>query len=148
MSRPTASLTPAIEGELLDEADFLDWCSQLRLTTATREMVATIRSEQPARCVGGGRRNVAGRYRSRKMVFTIQLESHRVELPFVHEAENDVQVREYYDQPSSIPLVYRAANGRNLSVLHAADYFPAIKAAVDVEPARSPALSRRRPNLL
>ena len=110
-------------GELLDEADFLDWCSRLRLTPVAREMVATIRSEQPARCVGGGRRNVAGRYPSRKMGFTIQFESHRVELPFIYEAENDPQVLEYYDQPSSIPLVYRAANGRNLSVLHTADYF-------------------------
>ena len=108
---------------MLDEADFRSWCSRLRLTQAAREAIAAIRSGRPARCVGGGRRNVAGRYPSRKMGFTIQFESHRVELPFIYEAEHDSQVFEYYDQPSSIPLVYRAVNGRRLSVMHTPDYF-------------------------
>jgi transposase InsO family protein len=108
---------------LLDEADFRSWCSRLRLTQAAREAIAAIRSGRPARCVGGGRRNVAGRYPSRKMGVTIQFESHRVELPFIYEAEHDSQVFEYYDQPPSIPLVYRAVNGRRLSVMHTPDYF-------------------------
>lgn len=30
---------------------------------------------------------------------------------------------EYYDQPPSIPLAYRAANGRRLPVMHTPDYF-------------------------
>ena len=46
---------------MLDEADFRSWCSRLRLTQAAREAIAAIRSGRPARCVGGGRRNVAGR---------------------------------------------------------------------------------------
>jgi transposase InsO family protein len=108
---------------LLDEADFRSWCSRLRLTQTAREAIAAIRSGRPARCVGGGRRNVAGRYPSRKMGVTIQFESHRVELPFIYEAEYDSQVLEYYDQPPSIPLVYRAVNGRRLSVMHTPDYF-------------------------
>ena len=108
---------------MLDEADFLDWCSRLRLTQAAREAIAAIRCGRPARCVGGGRRNVAGRYPSRKMGVTIQFESHRVELPFIYELEHDSQVFEYYDQPPSIPLVYRAVNGRRLSVIHTPDYF-------------------------
>jgi putative transposase len=83
---------------LLDEANFRSWCSRLRLTQAAREAIAAIRSGRPARCVGGGRRNVAGRYPSRKMGVTIQFESHRVELPFIYEAEHDSQVFEYYDQ--------------------------------------------------
>ena len=57
------------------------------------------------------------------MGVTIQFESHRVELPFIYEAEYDSQVLEYYDQPPSIPLVYRAVNGRRLSVMHTPDYF-------------------------
>ena len=57
------------------------------------------------------------------MGVTIQFESHRVELPFIYEAEHDSQVLEYYDQPPSIPLVYRALNGRRLSVMHTPDYF-------------------------
>ena len=108
---------------MLDEADFRSWCSRLSLTQAAREAIAAIRSGRPARCVGGGRRNVAGRYPSRKMGVTIQFESHRVELPFIYEAEYDSRVFEYYDQPPSIPLVYRAVNGRRLSVMHTPDYF-------------------------
>jgi hypothetical protein len=54
---------------------------------------------------------------------TIQFESHRVELPFVYEMEHDPEVLEYYDQPPSIPLAYKAGNGRRLSVLHTPDYF-------------------------
>ena len=108
---------------MLDEADFRSWCSRLRLTQTAREAIAAIRSGRPARCVGGGRRNVAGRYPSRKMGVTIQFESHRVELPFIYEVEHDSQVLEYYDQPPSIPLVYRAVNGRRLSVMHTPDYF-------------------------
>ena len=57
------------------------------------------------------------------MGVTIQFESHRVELPFIYEAEHDSQVFEYYDQPPSIPLFYRASNGRRLSVMHTPDYF-------------------------
>ncbi len=64
-----------------DKADFLGWCSRLRLTETAREVVAVIRFGQPARCVGGGRRNVAGRYPSRKMGVTIQFERHRVSYP-------------------------------------------------------------------
>lgn len=108
---------------MLDEANFRDWCSRLRLTQAARETIAAIRSGRPTRCVGGGRRNVAGRFPSRKMGVTIQFESHRVELPFIYEAEHDSGVLEYYDQPPSIPLSYRAANGRRLSVTHTPDYF-------------------------
>lgn len=57
------------------------------------------------------------------MGVTIQFESHRVELPFIYEAKHDSGVLEYYDQPPSIPLSYRAANGRRLSVMHTPDYF-------------------------
>ena len=108
---------------MLNEADFRDWCSGIGLTQAAREAVAVIRQGCPARRVGGGQRNVAGRYPSRKMGFTIQFESHRVELPFIYEAEHDPQVLEFFDQPPSIPLCYRAANGRRLSVMHTPDYF-------------------------
>lgn len=108
---------------MLKEADFLAWCTRLALTETARAAVAVVRSQNPARRVGGGRRNVCGRYPSRKMGATIQFESHRVELPFVYEMEHDPEVLEYYDQPPSIPLAYKAANGRRLSILHTPDYF-------------------------
>ena len=66
---------------MLNEADFLVWCTRLALTAMAREAVAEARSRDPARRVGGGRLNVSGRYPSRKMGATIQFESHRVELP-------------------------------------------------------------------
>ena len=108
---------------MLNEADFLGWCRRLALTGKTEATIAEVRSRNPTRRVGGGRKNVSGRDPSRKMGLTIQFESHRVELPFVYEMEHDSSVLEYYDQPPSIPLAYRAANGRRLSVMHTPDYF-------------------------
>ncbi len=102
---------------MLNEDDFLGWCTRLALTGRARATVAEARAHNPIRRVGGGRQNVSGRYPSRKMGVTIQFESHRVELAFVYEMEHDPAVLEYYDQPPSIPLAYEAANGRRLSVL-------------------------------
>ena len=90
---------------MLNETDFLLWCKRLALTEKAQAAVAEARSRNPTRRVGGGRKNVSGRYPSRKMGVTIQFESHRVELPFVYELEHDATVLEYYDQPPSIPLV-------------------------------------------
>jgi putative transposase len=109
--------------KVLNEADFSEWCRRLALTDAAQAIISGVRSRNPTRRVGGGRENVSGRYPSRKMGFTIQFESHKVELPFVYEVEHDPDVLEYYDQPPSIPLAYRAANGRHLSVMHTPDYF-------------------------
>ena len=108
---------------MLDGTDFLDWCMRHSFTEQACATIAKVRSSAPTRRVGGGRQNVSGRYPSRKMGTTIQFESHRVELPFVYEMEHDSGVLEYYDQPPSIPLVYQAANGRRLSVMHTPDYF-------------------------
>ena len=108
---------------MLNETDFLLWCKRLALTEKAQAAVTEARSRNPTRRVGGGRKNVSGRYPSRKMGVTIQFESHRVELPFVYELERDATVLEYYDQPPSIPLSYAAANGRSLSVMHTPDYF-------------------------
>jgi putative transposase len=108
---------------VLIEADFLSWCKRLALTESAQAAISEVRTRNPTRRVGGGRDNVCGRYPSRKMGRTIQFESHRVELPFVYEIEHDPGVLEYYDQPPSIPLVYRAISGRRLSVMHTPDYF-------------------------
>jgi len=108
---------------VLNEADFIDWCERRSFAEQACATIAEVRSSTPTRRVGGGRRNVSGRYPSRKMGITIQFESHRVELPFVYEMEHDPGVLEYYDQPPSIQLIYQAANGRRLSVMHTPDYF-------------------------
>ena len=61
---------------MLNEADVLGWCARLGLTEEARATVAAVRSLNPSRRVGGGGRNVSGRYPSRKMGMTIQFESH------------------------------------------------------------------------
>ena len=108
---------------MLSEEDFASWCGRLSLSREAQEMVAQIRRSDPARRVGGGRHNVSGRYPSRKMGVTIQFESHRVELAFIYQMEHDGDVLEYYDQPSSIRLEYKAANGKGLLVSHTPDFF-------------------------
>lgn len=108
----------------LDEQRYQSWCRSLGFKPETKELLDRIRSSPPARQVGGGKKNVAGRYPSRKMGVTIQFENHSNELAAVLEYENDPDCLEFYDQPQpSIPLEYVAKNGRRLHVLHTADFF-------------------------
>ena len=106
---------------MLNETDFFLWRERLALTEKAKAAVTEVRLHNPTRRVGGGRKNVWGRYPSRKMGVTIQFESHRVELPFVFELQHNAVVLEYYDQPPSIPLSYAAPNGRAPSVIHTPD---------------------------
>lgn len=108
---------------MLDKDQFLQWCQRLRLSERVRNLIEHIRSSEPARRVQSGCRSVSGAYPSRKMGFTIQFESHRVELAAVYEMEHDGDVIEYYDQPPSMKLDYDSANGRRMGVLHTPDYF-------------------------
>ena len=108
---------------MLTDSELLAWHVRRRTCEQAQSVIAHIRSSGPARRVGGGRCNVAGRYPSRKMGVTIQFESHRVELAAIYELEHDGDVLEYYDQPPAIKLDYQSAAGRRLGVLHTADYF-------------------------
>ncbi len=92
---------------MLSQSEFIAWCNRLNLPQQTQQLIEQIRSSDPSRRVGGGRKNVAGRYPSRKMGFTIQFESHKVELPHIYELEHDDDVLEYYDQPPPIKWFYR-----------------------------------------
>ena len=73
---------------MLGSEELLAWFQRVRLPECGRPIVRQIRSSDPARRVGGGRRNVSGRYPSRKMEITIQFESHRVELARIYELEH------------------------------------------------------------
>jgi hypothetical protein len=108
---------------MLTENELATWFSKNVALEQARSVIARVRTSDPARRVGGGKRNVAGRYPSRKMCVTIQFESHRVELAAVYELEHDGDVLEYYDQPPTFKLDYRGATGRHLGVLHTADFF-------------------------
>ena len=98
-------------------------CQRLGLSEQARAMVESIRSAPPSRRVRGAVGNVAVRYPSRKMGVVIQAESHRNELAGLYEKEHDPETLEFYDQPPPIKLLYQAANGRPVGVLHTPDYF-------------------------
>jgi putative transposase len=108
---------------MLTDVELKGWFHRLCMSDQAQAVIRQVRSSDPARCVGGGRRNVSGRYPSRKMGVTIQFESHRVELAEVYVMEHDPNCLEYYDQPPPIKLEYRALSGKQLGVLHTADYF-------------------------
>jgi len=106
---------------MLSPEELTAWYYRLNLSPETRSVIDRVRSSQPARRVGGGCRNVSGRYLSRKMGMTIQFESYRVELAGIYEMEHDDSVEEFYDQPPSIKLDYLSAEGRHLGVMHTPD---------------------------
>ena len=108
---------------MLGNEELLAWFQQVRLPDCGRSIVHQVRSSDPARRVGGGRRNVSGRYPSRKMGITIQFESHRVELARIYELEHDPSVLEYWDQPPSFKLEYKSALGKRVVAVHTPDYF-------------------------
>ena len=108
---------------MLDEHELAIWYGRLGLSEPAQSLIRRIRSSAPARRVGGGRSNVCGRYPSRKMGFTIQFESHRVELPAIYEMEHDSDLFEFYDQPPAIKLVCECADGKRRGFLHTPDFF-------------------------
>jgi transposase InsO family protein len=108
---------------MLTTKDFHRWCDHLELPDKTRREIEIIRSSEPSRLVGGGKKNVSGRYPSRKMGVTIQFESHTVELPFIYQLEYDDEVLEFYDQPPPFKIGYRAESGRNLGIYITPDFF-------------------------
>lgn len=108
---------------MLDDQGFIHWCQRLNLSQRAENAIGHIRSSEPSRLVQSGRGSVSGRYPSRKMGVTIQFESHKNELGWIHVFEHDDDVVEYYDQPPAIKLEYEATNGRRLGVLHTPDFF-------------------------
>ncbi len=102
---------------------FEQWVARLQISEAGQKIIEKVRSSEPSRRVGGGSKNVSGRYPSRKMGFTIQFESHRVELPIIYQLEHNRDVLEFYDQPPQIKLDYQGSNGRKLGVFHTPDFF-------------------------
>lgn len=108
---------------MLSDGELRELCQHLGLSKEARAVIDEVRSSPPTRRVRSGAGNVTVRYPSRKMGSTIQAESHRNEFAAVMEFECDPNVLEYYDQPPSIKLCYPAKQGRQLGVIHTADYF-------------------------
>jgi len=108
---------------LLTERGFELWGARLQLADPVRRLIADVRSAPPARRVGSRRRNVSGRYPSRKMGLTIQFESHTSELVGIYSYEHDSRVVEYYDQPAlSAKLNYVRGDGRRVSYAVTPDF--------------------------
>jgi putative transposase len=108
---------------MLSDSELLAWHARRGTYERAQSVISHVRSSAPARRAGGGRRNVAGRYPSKKMGVTIHFASHRCQLAAIYELEHDADVLEYYDRPPAFKLDYRSAAGRRLGVLHTADYF-------------------------
>lgn len=108
---------------MLNDAQFLAWCQQLKISASAQATIVQIRSARPARHVRSRAGNVSGRYPSQKMGVTIQFESHRVELAAIYAMEHDPNVLEFYDQPPALKLQYPTPNGRNLGIRHTPDFF-------------------------
>jgi transposase InsO family protein len=109
---------------MISNIEFDLWCLRLNLSEEAKALINQIRSSGPSRKVSSSRGNVVGRFPSRKMGSTIQFESHKVELAFIHEYEHDkVNTLEYYDQPFPIKLIYESSSGRRLGVWHTSDFF-------------------------
>lgn len=108
---------------MLTPDEFDSWCSRQNLSPLGSKTLAEIRSKEPARRVGGGRKNVSGFYPSKKMGQTIQFESHKVELPFIYSLEHDEDVLEFYDQPPAFKINYQGASGRNIGFFYTPDFF-------------------------
>jgi putative transposase len=125
---------------MLTTEEFRAWCQGRQLRPETEEMIVAIRSSQPVRKVRGRADNVSGRYPSPKMQRSIQFESQHVELWGIYAMERDDDVLEYYDQPTRIPLQYRANSGRPTTQWHTPDFFVLRKTGAGFEewkPAKS-----------
>lgn len=109
---------------MLTEEELEQWCSQLQLPQATRQLISQIRQAPPSRRVQGNYGNVCGKYCSEKMGHTIQFESHRGELAhIIDKLEHNRTVLEYYDQPPPIELNYASKSGRRVRTAHTPDFF-------------------------
>ena len=109
---------------MLDDHELQDWCRRLNLSEKAEHLIRQIRSSEPARRVQGRRGNVRGRFPSRKMGHTIQYESLTNELSAIYLMEyHEVDLLEYWDQPSSFTLRYKTKAGANHGHTHTPDFF-------------------------
>lgn len=109
---------------MLADSEIRVWYHQQGLDPEAQQRIEFIRNNPPARPVQGGRKNISGRYPSKKMGVTIQFESHRVELARIIQLEFDPDVLEYYDQPyGGVELSYKARSGKANRVVSTPDFF-------------------------
>lgn len=106
-----------------DQNEYELWCLKLGFTGRARKLIDEIRASQPVRGVRSNGSNVVGYYPSRKMGRTLQFESHRCELSFLHQLEYSRAI-EVWDQPvefKKFPIINK--NGERQFVKHVSDFF-------------------------
>lgn len=91
---------------MLNDQEYLEYCEKRKYSKKAQAEMKYIRSADPSRRVKSARGNASGSYPCRTMGVTVQFESHRVELPFIHKTDHDKDVLEIYDQPPRITLSY------------------------------------------
>ena len=74
---------------MLTATQFQHWCASLHLPQETCQVLLELSASPPVRRVGSRASNVSGAYASRKMGYTIQFESHKVELWAIYTMEHD-----------------------------------------------------------
>jgi putative transposase len=108
----------------LSDEEFERLFLSLGLAQEARDYANRIRNSEPVRLVRSGKKNVKGRYSSRKMCLTIQFESHTCELPYIIDIEyNQEDVLEYYDQPDTYAIEFKNRNNRNVRPTYTPDFF-------------------------
>ncbi len=117
------------------EALFTTW----QLPPSGRAYVEHVRATNPSRLVGSGNaRNTPLRFASQRMGRVIQAESATVEGALVRMCEYDqINVLEYWDQPTTVPLVITNRLGRRQRSTHTPDFLilrPSGPAVVECKP--------------
>ena len=109
---------------MLTDQERLQLCKGLKFDEKAVAEINRIRSSGPSRRVRSARGNVSGGYPSAKMLFVAQFESHKNELPYIHQIDHDDNVLEFYDQPPFFKLSYILQQGERAGRRVAFNYTP------------------------
>lgn len=109
---------------MLTDQELLQLCKDCKFDEKAVAEIKRIRSSGPSRRVRSARGNVSGGYPSPKMLFVTQFESHKNELPYIHQIDHDDDVLEYYDQPPFFKLSYILQQGERAGRRVAFNYTP------------------------
>lgn len=122
---------------MMTKEEFELFCLQRGYSDETIKIIELIRTSDPVRLVRGNSGNVTGRYASRLMGFTLQFESHTVELAVIIDLHYfQSGVLEVWDQPYTLWLEYKNKKNRNLKVSHVPDFFVIREGGLDLSSAR------------
>ena len=86
---------------MLTDQELLQLCQCLEFSEKAVAEIKCNRLQASSTGVRSARGSFSGRYPSRKMTPSIQLESRRLELPCINQIERDNKVLALYDQPST-----------------------------------------------